>query len=53
MSMIEIGSVLLVPVIAVIAAGSVVLISKTGGKTAKKKVQELNGIKHPDSSEKE
>lgn len=37
-------SILMVPVIVGITGGSVVLISKIGGKKASKKVQELNGV---------
>lgn len=36
-------SILMVPVIIAIALGSVLLISKVGGKTAEKKIKELNG----------
>lgn len=36
-------SVLMVPVIAAITGGSVVLISKVGGKAAAGRIKELNG----------
>ena len=36
-------SILMVPVIIAIALGSVLLISKVSGKTAEKKIRELNG----------
>lgn len=38
------GSILMVPVIIAVAAGSVVLISKVGGKSAGKRIQELHGM---------
>ncbi len=48
MLVITFGSVLMVPVIAV---GSVVLISKVGGKTASKKIRYLHGVDDGDQQE--
>ena len=42
--MLTVGSILMVPVIIAIAGGSVVLISKVGGKTAGKKIRYFNGV---------
>ncbi len=41
---ITLTTILMVPVIIVIAIGSVILISKVGGKTASKKIRYLHGI---------
>ena len=43
-------SILAVPAIIAIASGSVILISKAGGKKATKKIQELNGVFTDDSN---
>lgn len=42
--MLTFGSILMVPAIIAIAGGSVVLISKVGGKTAGKKIRFLHGV---------
>lgn len=42
--MLSLTSILMVPVIAAITIGSVVLISKVGGKKADKKIRFLHGI---------
>lgn len=41
--MLAVGSILMVPVIIAIVGGSVVLISKVGGKAAGKKIRYLHG----------
>lgn len=46
--MFALTSIFMVPVIAVIATGSVVLISKVGGKTASKKIRYLHGVDDDD-----
>ncbi|MCM1065620.1 MAG: hypothetical protein NC420_14365 [Eubacterium sp.] len=41
--MLTLTSILMVPVIMVVAGGSVVLISKIGGKTASKNIRRMKG----------
>lgn len=51
MPVISLGSILMVPVISAIAVGSVVLISKVGGKTASKKIRHLHGVDDGESED--
>lgn len=49
--MLTVDSILMVPVIIAITGGSVVLISKIGGKTAGKKIRYLNGVTDEDDKQ--
>lgn len=42
--MLSIASILMVPVIIAVAGGSVILISKIGGKAASKNIRRMKGI---------
>lgn len=46
--MLTLTSIIMVPVIAAITTGSVVLISKVGGKAASKKIRYLHGVDDKD-----
>ncbi|MCM1047650.1 MAG: hypothetical protein NC433_04410 [Clostridiales bacterium] len=48
--MLSITSILMVPVIIAVAGGSVVLISKIGGKTASKNIRRMKGFSEDTAS---